>query len=176
MKAVSATAGIAVGAGVMLVASRLEFVPGWRAVQLAAIWIGCAVAAVCAAGLRRGGSFARRAGTAAVVLLVGGALAAVLASGRQGFLVAEDLAQTIAAPDHGRTVFVYESSKVPDGVFASRVAVREGWLPFERTVLEVPAPLDGVRRDGDLLVFAFHLRGEARYDLRTGAVQPSGGR
>ncbi|MCB9654903.1 MAG: hypothetical protein H6729_12315 [Deltaproteobacteria bacterium] len=46
----------------------------------------------------------------------------------------EFLERVVVEPKTGRQLFIYHESAIPDGLLSSRVAVREGVLPIEKTI------------------------------------------
>jgi hypothetical protein len=84
------------------------------------------------------------------------------------YLGGEELAESVQSADGHQTIFVYNISEVPDGIVGARVAVRDGLLPLERTILRTPGSVAEVRREGGDAVFVFRRSGEARYEFATG--------
>lgn len=163
----------------MVAAARLPFVPGWRIAQGVILCVGlaCAVLVVLGAGVahfRRSASAVRRlwiaCGVLVAVIAIGGAalLLAWDSLGASG-LAGEDLVRAVEDPRG--TILVYECSTVPDGVVASRVAVRRGWLPFERTLLQARGTLSDVRTAAGEVLFTFGSGVRARYRPADGHLE-----
>jgi hypothetical protein len=174
-----ALAGVAIGLGSMAAAARLPFVPGWRAARIAMLAAGFAAAAVFILFIARwrwNRAPERRRWTTVTGALLGLSLLCACALGLVWAtfgitnLGGEELTQTVQSPDGRQTIFVYSLSEIPDGVVGSRVALREGWLPLERTLLEAPGAVREVRREGGKVLFVFARSGEARYDFATGRL------
>lgn len=96
------------------------------------------------------------------------------------YLDGEELRATFDDREHGREIFVYVRSVIPDGDKSSRVAVQQWPSPFERTMLEVDKVFLGFgERDATGLVLNFSNNTRARYQFADGklqvdSVKPSG--
>jgi hypothetical protein len=79
-------------------------------------------------------------------------------------LYSEDVVATLADRRSGETLYVYETSDIPDGFVHTRVAVRRGWLPLERTLLVLGQPFDSSVQGIDGLELRFGIDRAVRYD------------
>lgn len=160
----------------MAVAPWLRFIPTWRIAHTVILGTGFAAAILFIVILARWrwiGAPPKRRWTAAGTLLVLVVVCAfTLVQVWETFGVTniggEELAETVQSADGQQTIFVYNISEIPDGIVGARVAVREGWLPLERTILRTPGAVEAVRREGGDAVFVFDRSGEARYDFASG--------
>ncbi len=176
MRPAVALAGVAIGLGSMAAAAGLPFVPTWRIAQVAMLGVGFAAAGLCVLLMARSrwnrAPLQRRWTVAGTLLALGLLCTCALGLAWATFgitnLGGEELTQTVQSADGRQTIFVYSLSEIPDGVVGSRVAVRDGWLPLERTLLQVPGPVLEVRSEGGNVLFVFARSGEARYDFTTG--------
>jgi hypothetical protein len=176
VKPTVALAGLAVGLGSMAAAPRLQFIPTWRIAHVVILGAGFAAALLFIVILARWRWIAappERRWTAAgtlLILVVVCAFTLVLVWDTFGitYLGGEELAESVQSADGHQTIFVYNISEVPDGIVGARVAVRDGLLPLERTILRTPATTVEVRREGGEAVLLLDRSEQARYEFATG--------
>jgi hypothetical protein len=160
----------------------LPWAPDFEIIRNAAIAACLAAAVALAIGATVSGVRRKRAQRARVAALFAGlaALALVLAAAwflaalalGGGGLAGEDLVEALEDPGRDRQILVYTFSEIPDGAVSSRVAIRESWSPFERTVLRVRGGLTGSRWKEDDLLLVFE-EGVARYRHSDGEIELS---
>lgn len=171
MAAVRRLIAAAAALALMAIGARLPFVPGWQRFPLGIILVGTLAALALVLGAAR--AVWRRAsprrGLEVAVVAAGGVagtlfISWLVAGAVYGltYLAGEELAETETIPGGG-TMFVYVLSEIPDGCVGSRVAIREGWLPLERTLLTVGSCFRRALRDDSGLTLMFYGGQAARY-------------
>jgi hypothetical protein len=176
VKPAVALAGLAVSLGSMTAAPWLHFIPTWHIAHVVILGAGFAAAILFIVILARWRWIAappeRRWTAAGTVVILVVVCAFTLGQVWETFgithFAGEELAESAQSADGHQTIFVYNITEIPDGIVGARVAVRDGLLPLERTILRTPAKTVEVRREGGEAVLLLDRSEQARYEFATG--------
>lgn len=165
-----------VGITVALAISALPVIPSWQTARLAAIFVVAVVVVTAIGGgivtmWRTGGPLGRRGlilgvGVAVAIFAVFVIWLILLDTPGPTYIVGlrgEDFVTSVHDQRSGDEIFIYHSSEIPDGFIGTRVAIRLGWLPVERTILQIAEPFEGSRPTDAGLELMFGISSHLRY-------------
>lgn len=154
----------------ILIINKLPFIPSWQIAKL--IGSGFIILIITILSIRWGlrlknslkKDFKRLywmlAGVVGYLLFLFVVWLILLESFGMTYLGGEEIAAQIRDQKNNHEFFVYHLSEFPDGFIATRVAVRRGWLPFERNIFEIKEPFFETEPTDKGLQFIFGTIGE----------------
>lgn len=95
----------------------------------------------------------------------------ILFEASDGILGGENIEIALRDNNSGDELFIYSLDEFPDGFIATRVAVRIGWLPFERTLLQIETPFAQSKQTPSGLILLFGLE-KYSYRYANGQLTP----